>query len=73
MHSCVVSHFSCIQLFVTRWALVCQAPLSMGILQARTLEWAAMSSPPGDLLNSGIEPVSPAAPELQMGSSLLNH
>ena len=32
----------------------CQAPLSMGILQARILEWVAMS-PPGDLPNPGIE------------------
>ena len=31
----------------------------MAILQARTLEWVAMSSP-GDLPNPGIEPRSPA-------------
>ena len=31
-----------------------QAPLSMGVLQARTLEWVAISSS-GDLPNSGIE------------------
>ena len=37
-----------------------QAPLSMGILQARTLEWVAMTSPPGDLSNPGTEPRSPA-------------
>ena len=35
---------SCLWLFVTPWAVACQAPLSMGILQARTLEWVAMSS-----------------------------
>ena len=35
---------SCVWLFVTPWAVACQAPLSMGILQARTLEWVAMSS-----------------------------
>ena len=29
---------------VTPWALACQAPLSMGILQARILEWVAMPS-----------------------------
>ena len=33
--------------------------MSMGILQARILEWVAMSSPPGDLPNPGIEPRSP--------------
>ena len=32
---------------------------SMGILQARILEWVAMT-PPGDLPNPGIEPRSPA-------------
>ena len=35
-----------------------QAPLSMGILQARILEWVARP-PPGDLPNPGIEPRSP--------------
>ena len=34
-----------------------QAPLSMGILQARILEWVP---PPGDLPDSGIEPESSA-------------
>ena len=34
-----------------------QAPLSMGILQARILEWVAMSSS-RDLPNLGIEPSS---------------
>ena len=33
---------------------------SMGILQARILEWVAMSSPPGDLPNPGIKPRSPS-------------
>ena len=27
--------------FVTPWTVACQAPLSMGILQARILEWVA--------------------------------
>ena len=31
-------------LFVTSWTAACQAPLSMGILQARVLEWVAMPS-----------------------------
>ena len=46
----VLSH---VRLFVTPRTL--QAPLSMGILQARILEWVACL-PPGDLPNSGIEP-----------------
>ena len=32
-----------------------------GILQARILEWVALSSPPGNLPNPGIEPRSPAS------------
>ena len=39
-----------------------QAPLSMGILQARILEWVAMSSS-RDLPNLGIEPSSSTLPE----------
>ena len=35
---------SCVQLFVTLWTVTRQAPLSMGILQARTLEWVPMPS-----------------------------
>ena len=30
------------RLFVTPWTAACQAPLSMGILQSRILEWVAM-------------------------------
>ena len=41
------------------WTVVRQASLSMGILQAIILEWAATSSS-GDLSNPRIEPVSPA-------------
>ena len=36
-----------VQLFVTPWTVARQAPLSMGILQARILEWVAMSSSRG--------------------------
>ena len=34
-------------LFVTLWTVARQAPLSMGILQARILEWVAMLSSRG--------------------------
>ena len=37
----------CVQLFVTPWAVAHQDPLSMGILQARKLEWIAMPSSRG--------------------------
>ena len=40
----VISH---IQLFVTPWTTAHQAPLSMGVLQARVLEWVAMPSSRG--------------------------
>ena len=43
---------------MTPWTVAHQAPLSMGILQARILEWVAFPSP-GDLPNPGIEPTSP--------------
>ena len=32
------------QLFATPWTAACQAPLLVGILQARILEWVAMPS-----------------------------
>ena len=35
------------RLSATLWTLACQAPLSMGILQARILEWVAMPSSKG--------------------------
>ena len=34
-------------LFATPWTAACQAPLSMGVLQARVLEWVAMPSSRG--------------------------
>jgi len=52
-----------VQLFETPWTVAYQAPLSIGILQARILEWVAMpssraSSRPRD------QPKSPASPAL---------
>ena len=43
---------------MTQWTIAHQASLSMGILQARILEWMPCP-PPGDLPNPGIEPRSP--------------
>ena len=40
-----------------------------GISQARILEWVPFS-PPGDLPDPGIKPVSPASPALQADSLL---
>ena len=56
-----VSVLSHVRLFATPWTVACQAPLSMGILQARILS-GLPCPPPGDLYNPGIEPRSPALP-----------
>ena len=44
---CTLRCFSCIWLCMTPWMIACQAPLSMGILQARILEWVAVPSSRG--------------------------
>ena len=50
-------------LFVTPWAVVCQAPLSMGF--SRQEYWSGLPyPPPGDLPNSGIESMSLMSPGL---------
>ena len=36
--------FGDVRLFATPWTIACQAPLSMGILQGRILEWIAVLS-----------------------------
>ena len=55
-----------VSLFATLWTVVCQAPLSMGILQAEY--WSGLPCPPpGDFPKPGIEPKSPA---LQVDSLL---
>ena len=45
--TCMLGRFSCVWLFATPWTVVRQVPLSMRILQARTLEWVAMPSSRG--------------------------
>ena len=52
---CMQSLFSRVWLFATLWTVARQAPLSMGILQARILEWVAVSSSRGSSI-PGIEP-----------------
>ena len=46
-HACVISCLSRVRLFATLWTVARQAPLSMGILQARIVEWVAISSSRG--------------------------
>ena len=55
---CCARSFSRVRLLATPWTVAHQAPLSMGILQARILE--LLCSPPGDLPNPEIKPRSPA-------------
>ena len=51
---CMLSHLSCVQLFVTLWTVACQAPLSMGF--SRQEHWSGLlCPPPGDLPNPGIK------------------
>ena len=44
---CCAWSLSCVWLFATLWTVAHQAPLSMGILQARILEWVSMLSSRG--------------------------
>ena len=50
---------SCVQFFVTPWALTHQAPLSMGF--SRQESWSELQfPPPAELPDPGIKPPSPA-------------
>ena len=60
MHVCVLSH---VRLFVTPWTVALQAPLSIEFF--RQEYWSGLPcSPPGDLLDPGIEPMSLKSPAL---------
>ena len=52
---CVLSCFSCVQLFTTLWTIACQAPLSMGF--SRQEYWSGLIQNTGSsyLPNPGIE------------------
>ena len=58
---CMLSCFSHIPLCETTWTEARQASLSMGILQARILEWFPCP-PPGALPDPGLESVSLKSP-----------
>ena len=53
----------------------CSPPVSSvhGILRARTPEWVAMPSPPGDLPDPGIKHTSLVSPALAGGLLQLSH
>ena len=67
MRACVPSRFSHVRLFVTPWAAVFQAPLSLGF--SRQGNWGGLPFPSqGDRLDPGVKPASLMSPALQAGS-----
>ena len=55
VHLCMLSCFSCVQLYVTLWTVGCQASLSMGF--SRQEYWSGMPRPPpGDVLDPWSNP-----------------
>ena len=61
-----------VQLFAIPWTVACEAPLSMGF--PRQEYWSGLSSPSlRDLPNTGIEPMSPVSPGLEVDPLLLSH
>ena len=70
LHACSVT--SVVSDSATLWTVACQAPLSMGFLQARI--WSGLlCPPPRDLPDPGIEPESSVAPALPVDSLPLSH
>ena len=66
IYACVLSCFSCVQLFATLWTVAHQALLSLGF--PRQEYWSGLSCPsPGDLSDPRIKPLSPASPALAGG------
>ena len=59
--ACVLSCFSCVQLFVTLWTVARQAPLSMGFF--RQEYWSGLPCPASkDLVSPRTEPTSLMSP-----------
>ena len=68
----MLNHFSCVRLLVTHWTVAHQAPLSLGF--SRQEYRSGLPCPPlGDLPNTGIKPMSPVSPALQVDFLLLSH
>ena len=66
LFACMLSHFSCVQVFATLWTVAHQAPPSMGF--SRQEYWSGLPfPPPGDLPEPGIEPASLPPPALAGG------
>ena len=70
--ACGLSHFHCVRISVTLRTKAHQAPLSMRF--SRQEYWSGFPcSPPVDLPNPRIEPVTPVSPTLQADSLPLSH
>ena len=66
IHRYACMHAKSLQSYPTLWTIACQAPLSMGILQARY--WSGLPFPsPGHLPNPDIKPLSFISPALVDG------
>ena len=66
----MLSHFSCICLFMTLWTVARQAPLSMGSSRQEYCS-GLPCPPPGDLPDPGIKPKSFKSPVWQVDPLLL--
>ena len=63
---CMLSHFSCVQIFATLWTVAHQAPLSIEFSQQEY--WIGLRCLPlGDLPDPRIEPESLVSPALAVG------
>ena len=68
----MLSCFSRVQLFDIPWTRARKAPLSMGFSSQEY--WSGLPfPPPGELLESGIQPSTPVSPTLQADSLPLSH
>ena len=66
MCACMLSHLTCIRLFVSLWTIACQAPLSMGF--SKQEYWSGLPWPPPRFLcNPGIGPTALSSPTLAGG------
>ena len=64
---CILSHFPCVQLFVTLWTVAHRPPRSIRFSRQEYRSGLPFS-PPGDLPDPGIKTVSPVSPVLQAES-----
>ena len=53
---CVLSHFSCVQLFANPWTVACQVPPSMGFPRQEYWSGLPFPSPQGIFLTQGSSP-----------------